>query len=337
MANDGKIDFVILWVDGNDPVWQAVKAKYIPNEQSDNRVQRYRDWDNLKYWFRGVEKFAPWVNKIHFITYGHIPIWLNTKHPKLNIVKHSDYMPSAYLPTFNSNAIELNIHRIKGLSEQFVLFNDDTFIIGPTNKTVFFKNNLPCDSAALNVHCVDMIAGFLFSQYQAIGIINKYFDFHKSIIANWKKWFNLKNGKQMLRTIYLLPCPRFPGIYQPHLPNSFLKSTYEMLWEKEGKLLDETSKHKFREKLDHSQWTFRNWQLASGEFENRDFNIGKCFYLGYNYKDTIYDVSYYISNHKGKLISINDGEMTDKEFKYNKKILIKAFDRILPNKSNFEL
>lgn len=39
----------------------------------DNRVIRYRDWENLKYWFRGVETFAPWVNKVYFITYGHIP------------------------------------------------------------------------------------------------------------------------------------------------------------------------------------------------------------------------------------------------------------------------
>lgn len=336
MANNDKIDFVILWVDGNDPIWQAEKAKYIPNEQSDNRVQRYRDWGNLKYWFRGVEKFAPWVNKIHFITYGHLPIWLNTKHHKLNIVKHSDYMPAEYLPTFNCNPLELNFHRIKNLSEQFVYFNDDTFIINKTKTTDFFKNGLPCDSAALNVHCVDMNFGFNYASFQAIGIVNKYFDFHKSILSNWKKWFNLKNGKQMLRTIYLLPCPRFPGIYQPHLPNSFLKSTYELLWENEGKLLDETSKHKFREKLDYTQWTLRNLQLASGQFENRPVNIGKSFYLEKN-KDNIKNVIKYITENKGKMISINDGEMTDKEFEYNKKILIKAFERILPNKSNFEL
>lgn len=65
---DDKIDFVIAWVDGNDPKWKKEREKYMPKSGNDARDVRYRDWDNLKYWFRGVEKFAPWVNKIHFVT-----------------------------------------------------------------------------------------------------------------------------------------------------------------------------------------------------------------------------------------------------------------------------
>lgn len=45
------IDFVILWVDGNDPNWRKEKAKY-DNTSSDDRDIRYRDWDNLQFWFR---------------------------------------------------------------------------------------------------------------------------------------------------------------------------------------------------------------------------------------------------------------------------------------------
>ena len=103
----------------------------------------------MKYWFRGVEKYAPWVNQIHFITCGHLPNWLNTNHKKLHIVKHSDYMPKDSLPTFNSNAIELLIHKIDGLSEQFVLFNDDIFIIDKVKESDFFKNGIPCNTMSL--------------------------------------------------------------------------------------------------------------------------------------------------------------------------------------------
>ncbi len=47
-----KIDFVIMWVDGNNIEWQKEKNKYrAPQEIS---VNRYRDWGFLKYWFRGV-------------------------------------------------------------------------------------------------------------------------------------------------------------------------------------------------------------------------------------------------------------------------------------------
>ena len=107
------IDFVIIWVDGSDPEWRAVKNQYVPKAiGEDDQEVRYRDWDNLQYWFRGVEKYTPWVNKIHFVTWGHLPKWLNVNHPKLHIVNHKDYIPEEYLPTFNSHTIEMNLHRI---------------------------------------------------------------------------------------------------------------------------------------------------------------------------------------------------------------------------------
>ena len=79
------IDFVITWVDGSDPVWQLEKKKTLEDSgmkaKTDDRKERYRDWDNLRYWFRGVEQFAPWVRKIHFVTWGHLPEWLDPSAP----------------------------------------------------------------------------------------------------------------------------------------------------------------------------------------------------------------------------------------------------------------
>ena len=82
-----KIDFVILWVDGNDPNWLEEKNKYI-GIKGDSNINRFRNCDNLQYLFRGIEKYAPWVNKVFFITWGHLPKWLNTNNEKLEIVKH---------------------------------------------------------------------------------------------------------------------------------------------------------------------------------------------------------------------------------------------------------
>ena len=93
------IDIVVPWVDGNDPIWQEDKKKFADDSDGDKRIIRYRDWEMLPYWFRGVEKYLPWVRKIHFITYGHLPEWLNIKNPKLNIVNHRDYIPDKYMPT----------------------------------------------------------------------------------------------------------------------------------------------------------------------------------------------------------------------------------------------
>jgi len=330
-----KIDFVIIWVDGSDPEWLKEKNQYNSKGHTDTSPQRYRDWDNLMYWFRGVEKFTPWVNKIHFVTWGHLPKWLNTNHPRLNIVKHPDYIPKEYLPTFSSHTIELNLHRINGLSENFVYFNDDVFIIAPTKQSLFFKNNLPCDTAVLSVPCYSIKTHFHFCAFRDIGIINKYFKLADVIKKNPCKWFNIKYGKQVLRTIVLLPCPRFPGMWQHHLASSFKKSTFEDLWKLEYSELDETCKNKFRSMLDYNQWLFREWQIAKGEFSPRNAKFGKNFVLGDI--DKIEDVCRYISKQQGNLICINDGNMTDEEFIYNKKSVIEAFDQILPDKSEFEL
>ena len=71
-----KIDFVIAWVDGNDPEWQARKRKYEGKAGEDDRPERYRDWGLLRYWFRGVEKFAPWCGKVFLVCDQEAPDWL---------------------------------------------------------------------------------------------------------------------------------------------------------------------------------------------------------------------------------------------------------------------
>ena len=330
-----EIDFVIIWVDGSDPEWLAEKAKYAPPANTDSRTERYRDWGLLPYWFRGVEKFAPWVRKIHFVTWGHIPEWLNTEHPKLNIVRHEDYIPEKYLPTFSSHTIELNLHRIKGLSENFVYFNDDMFITAPVSKDVFFKNGLPCDSAVLNVHCYSPIVSFHMAPIKDIGMINKYFCMKDVIKKEPLKWFSPLYGKQLMRTLALLPCPRFPGMWQHHLPSSFCKKTFETIWELEEAELDDTCTRKFRYILDYNQWLFREWQIAKGEFVPRSTRIGASMQLG-----SINECSKicgYIKKKKGKMICINDGSMTNEEFEKYKHDIISAFETILPDKSEFEV
>lgn len=48
------IDFVIPWVDGNDTMWRRDFSFYLSQSESidDTRSIRYRNWDNLRYWFQ---------------------------------------------------------------------------------------------------------------------------------------------------------------------------------------------------------------------------------------------------------------------------------------------
>ena len=97
--NEKTIDIVITWVDGSDEVWQKRKSEF-SKKNSDKRDERFRDTGSLKYLLRGIDLYAPWVRKVHLVTEGHLPKWLNTKCEKLHIVKHEDFMPAETLPTF---------------------------------------------------------------------------------------------------------------------------------------------------------------------------------------------------------------------------------------------
>lgn len=328
-----KIDFVITWVDGNDPKWQEERNIYSETKQDVNPA-RFRDWGTFKYWFRAVEKFAPWVNKIHLITYGHIPDFLDINHPKLNIVKHEDYLKPEYLPTFNSNAIELSMHRIKDLSEHFVYFNDDTFIIKPVDVEDFFENGLPKDVAILNpivAKRYDSIANVMLNN---MGVINQNFDFRNSFKKNWKKWISFKYGKLILLNILFLPWRQSVGLYQQHIAASFTKSLLEEVWVNEFDLLDNTSKQKFRnDKTGINQWLFKKWTILKGEFSPRKVAFGK--YIMINSASDVKSISSAINSKANKMICVNDHINDDFDtiiYETNN-----VFESILGEKSSFEL
>ena len=330
---DNKIDFVIIWVDGNDPKWQEDRKKYSPNN-GDNRAIRYRDWDNLKYWFRGVEKCAPWVNKIYFVTWGHLPEWLNTENEKLVVVKHEDFIPKEYLPTFSSHVIELNLHRIKNLSNQFVYFNDDVYIVNSIKPNDLFQNGLPCDSAILSPAIMENKFGIGNVELNNMGLINTYFDKKKVISKNRNKWYSHKyEFKHLLKNFLLKPWNSFPSFYEFHVCPSFLKSTFDEVWNKEFDVLDEVCHHKFRNlKFDNNQWLMRDWQLASGNFVPRTTKFGMLYTI-----DNKFNAKQALSKCKYKAICLNDSDqLSNEDFKRIKKEIIDEFETLFPNKSSYE-
>ena len=331
------IDFVVLWVDGSDPAWQSEKRKHSPVVYSDaNSVNRYRDWGLMKYWFRAIEKYAPWVRMVHFVTWGHLPSFLNLENPKLHIVKHEDYMPSEWLPTFSANPLEMNFHRIPGLAEHFVYFNDDMFLNRPMKKSDFFKNGLPCTNfGEIPLGFVGETEVWQFLAANDLGIINKWFNKSRAERRNISKYYNLKyTWYDNLRSICLrLLFPNyFTGFKNFHSPAAYCKGTFEELWKREPGILRRTSSNKFRSREDVNQWLALWWQIASGKFEPRRMNA--CEY-GVS-MDNIEKVCKDITNHNHEMICLND-IAEQQEFDGLKTKLLDAFEQVLPNKSRFEV
>lgn len=328
MKND--IDIVVPWVDGNDPEWLAEKRKFIPNAGNDDNINRYRDWKLLRYWFRGVEKYAPWVRKIHFITWGHIPEWLNTDNPKLNIVKHEDYIPEKYLPVFSSHPIELNMYRIVDLAEQFIYFNDDLFFNDFCVPEDFFIDGKPVDNVTevplrFREGGIDHIIG------NDMAVINKHFNKKETIKKNRKIWFSFKTPNATLKNLYMLPVNGFSAFDNPHLPQPFFKSALEDVWQAEEKLLDETCSHRFRSNEDVSQWLFRYWQFATGNIVQREKPRGKFLSIGRDNNE----IREAILNKKYKTVCLSDDDVNC-DFQKEQSFLHELFEKALPEKSSFE-
>lgn len=329
-----KIDIVIPWVDGSDPEWRKLKNQYSGKEDYGNNDERFRDWDLLRYWFRGVEKYAPWVNKIHFITWGHYPTWLNKEHPKLHIVNHEDYIPKEYLPTFSANPIELNIHRIAELSEKFIYFNDDFFIIDNIAPDDFFEGDMPKGMAGLSIpgQVSPEFGSTLLRDYD---VINRNFKSREVMRRNFSRFLNFRYGfKRNFQTLLLLPyCTQFfPGFYNSHGPNAFLKSTFCEVWEKEEKALRDTCANKFRSPCDLNQYVFLWWQWCRGKLKPVDMQKLFTYLTVLSPEDELVDT---IRNQRTPLIAINDTWCEN--FENKKRTIHMAFDTILGDKCTFEL
>lgn len=329
-----EIDFVVTWVDGNDPAWRQEKAKYSGKGAFDDSEERYRDWELLQYWFRGVEQFAPWVRKIHFVTWGHIPKWLDTTNPKLHIVRHEDYIPKEYLPVFNSTVLEIYMHRIEGLAEHFVYFNDDVFLTRPVQPEDFFREGKPCDMLAFQpvvANPKNPTMSHLFLNNTLV--LAKYFDKRKEVKAHWKNYFKI--GYPPLYFFYNmleLAFPLYTGFYNVHGPAAFTRTTFEELWEKEEEILKETSKSRFRGAGDISIYLFRDWQKLTNQFVAQ--NVQRYFQY-FNIQDNNDKLIKTIRKQKKKMICINDAKVTG-DMEGIKMELQGAFEEIEPGKSTFE-
>ncbi len=335
MTNNNEVDAVVLWVDGNDPEWQKVYKKHRSGDAETDFQFRYRDWGLFKYWFRGIDKFAPWIRKIHFVTWGHIPEWLDTSDHKLHVVKHEDYIPEEFLPSFNSTVLEKFFHRIEGLSEQFIYFNDDTFCINAVKKEDFFKNGKVCDMLSFEPICAYSYTVWGYEKLNDSTIIARHFDKKEGMKKHPGHYFSFKYPlRYRLYNLAEFFFPYFTSSLVTHDPSPMLKSTYEEIWNCEKDALEASAKNKFRELTDTTQFLFRTWTMLKGQM------IPKNAYKKSHYcslSGNVPAICKIIRKQKYDLLCINDGENDDEiDFKNVQSQLIQAFDSILPEKCRFE-
>ncbi len=239
-----KIDIVYLWVDGSDADWAKQKNIWFERVfgigktyKSAGAVERFRDNDELKYSLRSVAENVPWINHIYIVTgFGQVPNWLNTKNPKITIISHEQIMPKSSLPTFNSSAILMCIHNIPGLSEHFLLSDDDMFFNKKVKPSYFYDKH-----------------------GRSIVNYNKHHGFIKDI-SKWRSSVDeytksLINAAQLVKDV----CGKTVYIARPsHGIDPYIKSSMKECISNSliKNKVDETINYKFRNENEISRWLF---------------------------------------------------------------------------------
>lgn len=261
--NAKPIDLVIPWVNGEDPQWQQKAAPYL--SVNDFSGERFRDWGTLKYLFRSIDRYLPWINKIYLITDNQVPDWLDLNNHKIEVIDHCEIIDHEYLPTFNSNAILMNAYRIPGLSEQFMIIEDDMLFTRPAKPEDFFEDGKPKDFMIESPISPD--EEFSYILVNTMMLINQKFN-KREIIKNMTgKYFNLRYGTELVRTLGSCFYRSFTGFYNKHCVQPYLKSTFKDVVENVyPKECEETISHRVRGNHDISEWLVRYYSLVTGNF-----------------------------------------------------------------------
>jgi len=147
----GPIDAVYTWVDSNNTEWIKQKNTFSENQKNESIDCSKARWTTtessyreLEFSIRSTRRFIPWIRNIYIVTQRpqKMPYELS-KELGVIYVHHDEIMPQDALPTFNSCAIETSLHKIKGLSEKFIYFNDDMIVNKQMEPSDFFKNDKP--------------------------------------------------------------------------------------------------------------------------------------------------------------------------------------------------
>lgn len=230
------IDAVITWVDGHDPKHMkkrnaALKLQKITTQEGIDPT-RVNQCNEITYCVHSIFKFAPWIRKIFIVTNDQVPPIINelrgTEHEKRVIIVDQNLLFEGfekYLPTFNSLTIESVLWRIHDLSEHFIYFNDDFFLIKPVLPQDFFQNNQVVVRGTWKTQSNKKFFRFLYQRKNALNNLHRRIQEKSAELAGYSRRF----------------------FTVPHAPMALKRTTIEKLWIKNPAIFLENLNFPFRD------------------------------------------------------------------------------------------
>ena len=293
------MDVVITYVDGNDLVW---KQDYEKTTNVPVMEKRFRDWGTLKYLLRGIETKMPYIRNVYLVVShpSQVPSWADVS--QLNIVLHKDIIPQEFLPTFNCNPIEMHLHRIPGLDEEYLYFNDDMFPVGECRPEDFFRNGRP-------------VIGY-YRHLFASGM-------YKKICRN--------SDRLARRALGLKPSCFFTR--PQHICSPMLKSQCEELYAMVKEEIRKTSAARTRTEENLNQYLFLDYMNYKGMVINEKIS-NKHFSVAVASPESLRD---FLHNPTRNMVCINDVHLSESRYEQLRGAILAAFDSTFPEKSRFEI
>ena len=293
------MDAVITYVDGNDPVW---KQDYEKTTNVPVMEKRFRDWGTLKYLLRGIEAKMPFIRNVYLVVShaSQVPEWADRE--QLKIVLHKDIIPAEFLPTFNCNPIEMHLHRIPGMDEEYIYFNDDMFPVGDCRPTDFFRDGRP-------------VIGY-YTHLFASGM-------YKKICRN--------SDRLARKALGMKPSCFFTR--PQHICSPMLKSQCEELYTKVEDEIRKTSATRTRTEENLNQYLFLDYMNYKG-LVIREKISNKHFSVAVASPDSLRD---FLHNPTRNLVCINDVRLSEERYEQLRGAILDAFQSTFPSKSRFEL
>ena len=81
----------------------------------------------------------------------------------------------------------------------------------------------------------------------------------------------------------------------------------------------------------------KDWQCAKGDFYPRPISFGKSFNLGIDFDSTLEEAESYLRGRKGKVVCLNDGDLTPEQYETARTRILACLDELFPEKCEFEL
>lgn len=291
------MDIVITYVNGLDPEWQQEYARHTNTPIVE---KRFRDWGTLKYLFRGIARNMPFIRKVHLVVSqpSQVPEWLNCD--EVDVVLHKDIIPADLLPTFNCNPIEMHLHNIADLDEEYLYFNDDIFPLKPCKPTDFFRDG----------------RGVLGMSHHLFA-----FDMFKQICRN--------SDSVAREALCLKPSRLF--LRPQHVCTPMLKSEVQEVYSaKKERILQSMTTTRSAKNL--NQYLYLDYMYLKGKIINERLSK-KHFSVGVV---SAKKLRQFIESPTHKLTCVNDVQLSEERYTELRQALIDAFERKLPNRSKYE-